>query len=250
MAVQPVDDGDVAVTVDGPVVVVTLNRPAKRNALTQAMYATVADTLRAADADRAVAAVVLTGAGGAFTAGNDLADFEPGATLVETVRFFEAITSVSVPLVAAVSGVAVGVGFTMLLHCDFVYAEPDAVLRAPFTELGLVPEAGSSLLLPRVVGPRHAAEVLLAGRTVSGAEAAAWGLATEAVSPALDTALACARALGQLPPGSLRTTKELLRADDTGLADRMRREMTLFAEALSGPEFAAVMAARSARRPR
>jgi enoyl-CoA hydratase/carnithine racemase len=249
MSVRPVDSGDVVVSVDGAVVTATINRPSKRNALTQAMYGVLADTLEAADDDTGVAAVVLTGTGPAFTAGNDLGDFAAGEALVQTGRFLTAISSVDVPVVAAVNGVAVGVGVTMLLHCDLVYVEPSAALSVPFVSLGLVPEAASSLLLPRVVGERRASDLLLTGRRIDGTTAAAWGLANEAVSPALDAALAAAGRLAAMPPRALRSTKQLLRAEDSTVRTRMAAELEVFSAALRGREFAEVMAARSEGRP-
>src|SRR5271155_5109764 len=177
------DSGEVKVQVSGRVVRVTIDRPAKRNALTQAMYERMTDALLEADSDPDVGAVLITGVGDVFTAGNDLSDFASGANLDQVVRFLGALSSVRVPLVAAVNGLAIGVGLTMLLHCDLVYVEPTAQLSVPFVELGLVPEAAASLLLPRFIGERRASEVILSGRHIDGVEAAAWGLANEAVSP-------------------------------------------------------------------
>ncbi|HEY2214746.1 MAG TPA: enoyl-CoA hydratase-related protein [Acidimicrobiales bacterium] len=249
MSVTPVANGNVTVEVDGRIVTVTFNRPEKRNAITQEMYRTMADTLEAADADLDVAAVVFTGNGEAFTAGNDLQDFASGGSLEQVSRFLQALITVQVPLIAAVNGMAIGVGLTMLLHCDLVYVEPSAVLSAPFVALGLVPEAASSLILPRVVGERRAAEILLAGRKISGNEAAEWGLANAVASPVLKVAGETARSLAEQPPQAVRTTKALLRSDELTIAGRMAEEMTRFVEALGGAEFAEVMAARSEKRP-
>jgi enoyl-CoA hydratase/carnithine racemase len=248
MSVEPVITGDVRVSVDGAVVTVVIDRPAKRNALTQAMYRVLADTLLAADDDAGVGAVVVTGAEGAFTSGNDLADFAAGASLDQVVRFLSAIATVEVPVVAAVNGLAIGVGLTMLLHVDLVYVEPDAKLSVPFVSLGLVPEAASSLLLPRMVGPRHAAELLLAGRTIDGTEAVAWGLANAVASPVLDAALEAAHRLAAQPPAAVRATKALLRSEEGTVAGRMAEEMEAFGAALLGAEFAEVIAARRDRR--
>ncbi len=249
MAVQPIDDGDVLVAVEDRIVTVTLNRPTKRNALTQDMYARLADTLLAAEDDRSIAAVVITGAGVAFTAGNDLADFSSGGNLEQTTRFLGAIASVHVPIVAAVNGMAIGVGLTMLLHFDLVFVEPEAKLSVPFAALGLVPEAASSLLLPRFVGPRNASDLLLAGKTIDGTTAAHWGLANASVSPALDAAVEAAHQLAAQPPEALRLTKALLRCEEPTVAGRMAMEMDQFGRALLGAEFAEVMAARSEGRP-
>lgn len=242
------DTGDVTVQVSGRVVLVTIDRPTKKNALTQAMYARMADALQQSDGDDSVGAVVITGVGDAFTAGNDLADFASGGSLDEVIRFLGAISTVRVPVVAAVNGLAIGVGLTMLLHCDLVYVEPTAQLSAPFVALGLVPEAASSLLLPRVIGDRRAAEVILAGRRFSGSEAADWGLANAATSPALTFALEAAARVADQPPRAVRTSKALLRSDEPTVAGRMAEEMAAFAEALTGSEFASAVAQRQASR--
>jgi enoyl-CoA hydratase/carnithine racemase len=157
--------------------------------------------------------------------------------------------TVNVPLIAAVNGMAIGVGLTMLLHCDLVYVEPSAVLSAPFVALGLVPEAASSLILPRVVGERRATEILLAGRKINGTEAAEWGLANDVASPVQKVAREAAYSLADQPPQAVRTTKALLRSNELTIAGRMAEEMVRFAEALGGAEFAEVMAARSEKRP-
>lgn len=241
------DGGDVTVRVHDGVARVTIDRPAKRNALTQAMYQRMADALLEADSDPAIGAVLFTGVGEVFTAGNDLADFTAGASLDETTRFLQAISSVHVPLIAAVNGVAVGVGFTMLLHCDLVFVEPTADLFAPFVQLGLVPEAASSLLLPRVVGERRASEIILTGRHLTGAEAVDWGLANALASPVLPVALEAAQRVAAQPHVAARASKALMRSRELTVQGRMAEESAAFAEALKGPEFAAVMAARKAR---
>ncbi len=249
MSVTPVPNGHVTVEVDGRIVIVTFNRTDKRNAITQDMYRTMADTLEAAEADLGVAAVVFTGNGEAFTAGNDLQDFASGGSLDQVSRFLQAIMTVNVPLIAAVNGMAIGVGLTMLLHCDLVYVEPSAVLSAPFVALGLVPEAASSLILPRVVGERRAAEILLAGRKIDGNEAAEWGLANAVASPVLKVACEAAYSLAGQPPRAVRSTKALLHSNELTIAGRMAEEMNYFVEALGGTEFAEVIAARSEKRP-
>ncbi len=249
MSVIPVGSGDITVQVDDRIVVVAFNRPEKRNAITQAMYGTIADTLEAANADIGVAAVIFTGNGDAFTAGNDLHDFASGGSLEQVSRFLQTIMTVNVPLIAAVNGLAIGVGLTMLLHCDLVYVEPSAILSAPFVSLGLVPEAASSLLLPRVVGERRASELLLAGRKINGTEAVTWGLANAVASPVLSAARAAAESLAVQPPHALRAAKALLHSDEVTIAGRMAEEMTRFVEALGGAEFAEVIAARQEKRP-
>jgi enoyl-CoA hydratase/carnithine racemase len=239
--------GDVTVELKGRVALVTINRPSKRNALTQEMYQRMADALIQADADPDVGAVVLTGVEDAFTAGNDLADFIAGNSLEQTHRFLEAISTVHVPLVAAVNGLAIGVGLTLLLHCDLVYVEPAAQLSAPFVGLGLVPEAASSLLLPRVIGERRASDLILTGRRLSGAEAAEWGLANATASPVLPVALEAAERIAAQPHGAARASKALLHSTVQTVPGRMAEESAAFDAALKGDEFAAVMAARKAR---
>jgi enoyl-CoA hydratase/carnithine racemase len=241
-------DGDVTVRVVAPVVQVTIDRPSKKNALTQAMYQRMADALFEADSDPDIGAVVISGVADVFTAGNDLADFMAGNSLDETHRFLNAISSIHVPLIAAVNGLAIGVGLTLLLHCDLVFVEPTADLSAPFVALGLVPEAASSLLLPRVVGERRAAEIFLTGRHLTGAEAVEWGMANASASPVLPAALEAAERVAGQPHAAARTTKALLRSHELTVEGRMAEEMAAFAEALKGQEFAAVMAARKAGR--
>jgi enoyl-CoA hydratase/carnithine racemase len=240
-------DGEVKVSVHGRVARVTIDRPAKKNALTQAMYKRMADALLEADADHDIGVVVISGVADVFTAGNDLADFMAGNSLDETHRFLEAISSVHVPLIAAVNGLAIGVGLTLLLHCDLVFIEPAADLSAPFVGLGLVPEAASSLLLPRVVGERRASEIFLTGRHLSGVEAVEWGLANAAASPVLPAALEAAERVAGQPHHAARASKALLRSRELTVQGRMAEEMDAFSHALKGPEFASVMAARKAR---
>jgi enoyl-CoA hydratase/carnithine racemase len=240
-------EGEVKVTVHGRVARVTIDRPSKKNALTQLMYQRMADALFEADDDHDIGAVVITGVADVFTAGNDLADFMAGSSLDETHRFLDAISSVHVPLIAAVNGLAIGVGLTLLLHCDLVFVEPTADLSAPFVGLGLVPEAASSLLLPRVVGERRASEIFLTGRHLSGSEAVEWGMANAAASPVLQAALEAAERVAAQPHAAVRASKALLRSGDLTVQGRMDEEMAAFSDALKGPEFAAVMASRKAR---
>ncbi len=218
-----------------------IDRPDKRNAITAAMYTALADALVAAREDAGVAVVVITGAGATFTAGNDLRDFlraPPAAADSPVFRFLMALVDFDKPLVAAVRGAAVGIGTTMLLHCDLVYAAPSARFQLPFVSLGLVPEAASTLLLPRLVGQHRAAEWLLLGEPFDAAAAAAGGL-VNAIIPdeALDAhAAAKARALAAKPRAALRHTKRLLRADMAEVKAAMQREADLFLEALRSPE--------------
>ena len=232
----------VLVETSGGVCTLTFNRPEKKNAFSLPMYTAAVAALREAGADPAVRVVLLTGAGGAFTAGNDLADFAKAREFNEdhpAVQLLLALLDFDKPLVAAVNGVAVGVGVTMLLHCDLVYLADDAKLLAPFVGLGLVPEGGSSLLLPRIAGMAKASEILLLAEPFDAATAVSAGLAARALPPAelLPFARKKAARLAELPAAALRASKKLLRDP---LRDRLRdvmfTEAARFAERLSSPE--------------
>lgn len=216
------------------------NRPEKKNAFDREAYLAMIAALEAARSDAAIRAVVFAGAGGDFTAGNDLADFRdflekpgdfPALAFVKTLAAFEK------PMVAAVAGDAVGVGTTMLFHCDLVYASPEARLRMPFIDLGLVPEAGASLLVPQRVGMARASQYLLLGDGFSGAEAHAMGL-VNALAPAdsvLAMAVAAAGKLAAKPPAALLASRRLMRGDPADILARIDAEAALFAEALASP---------------
>lgn len=235
---------------DGGVMTLRINRPDKRNALTQAMYAGLADGLDAAAADPAVRVVVVTGSNGHFTAGNDLGDFlaEPPRDDSERPvgRFLRTISQFPKPLIAAVEGVAVGVGTTMLLHCDLVYADETAKLQLAFVNLGLVPEAASSLLLPKMIGTARASELLMFGETFSAADAERYGIVNKVVPAGALTTFAAERAaaLAAKPAGALRSTKQLIRRSTTAtVAERMAEEGALFAAALQSEEAREAMTA-------
>ncbi len=237
----------VQVMTEGAVRVLRLDRPDKKNALTQAMYRALADGLRDADGDPAVRVVLLAG-GADFTAGNDLADFAGGRGdgPSEAFHFLAALRRFGKPLVAAVRGHAVGIGTTLLLHCDAVVVSETAKLLMPFTKLGLVPEGGSSLLLARRVGAARARWWLMASAPIAGSEAASAGLATRAVpdGEVEATARAMADALAALPPEALRDTKRLLRAPEEAALDAaMAAEFQAFGERLASAEAQAIFAA-------
>jgi enoyl-CoA hydratase/carnithine racemase len=229
---------------------VELHRPEKKNALTGEMYTAMSEALARAEADPGVHVILLHGQPDCFTAGNDLADFlaagggDPTGTPV--VRFLGTLRTARKPIVAAVGGVAVGIGTTMLLHCELVYASPSARFQLPFVPLGLAPEGGSSLLLPMRVGYQRAAEWLLLGRPFGAEAALAAGLVNEVVPEArlLDHAREAARAVAAQPPESVRLTKELLkRPSAPALEERMAEEIRLFGERLGSPEARAAMGA-------
>ena len=202
----------------GGVLTLTLNRPEKKNALTRAMYATLGGAIDGAADDADVRCVLIQANGDMFTAGNDVADFaaaSAGGTLenAEANPLLAALARAKTPLVAAVHGRAVGVGTTMLLHCDLVYVAQDALLTTPFVNLALVPEAASSLLLPARIGHARAFEMFVLGRAVDGVTAAAWGIANAAVpaSGLRAAARAGAEAIAAKPPSAVTITKALMR---------------------------------------
>jgi len=228
--------------VQGGVATIEIARPEKKNALTMAMYTAMAEAIRAAEADPAVRALLITGQPGVFTSGNDLEDFmqrPPTGPEAPVFQFMQALTHCTKPVVAAVTGAAVGIGTTMLLHCDLVYVADEARLAMPFVSLGLVPEYGISLLLPRLAGHVKAAEKLMLGEPFGAAEAVEMGIAN-AVLPAsevLNHARRMAERFTQLPPTAVRETKRLLRAGTrTALDATILAEIDLFARQLRSPE--------------
>lgn len=221
---------------------IELNRAERRNALTAEMYQAFADALRAAEADPAVRVVLIHGQPGCFCAGNDIHDFLQRPAMGEDApvsQFLRAIATAAKPLVAAVSGPAVGIGTTMLLHCDLVYAAPDARFQLPFVGLGLVPEAASALLLPALAGYQRAAELMLLGRPFGADKALAAGIVTEVVpeNELLAYAREAAAAVAALPPGAVRQTKALMkRHPGPQVLEQMAEESRVFRERLGSPE--------------
>lgn len=242
----------VKVARDGAVLVVTLARPEKKNALTGAMYEALIAAFAAASDDPEVAALVIEGDGGVFCAGNDIGDFiayasAPGAVAGELpgVRFIHALARFAKPLVAAVDGAAIGIGATLCLHCDLVYASPTARFHMPFVDLGLAPEAGSSLLAPLRFGRARAAEYLLLGEPFDGEAARAGGLVNAVVDAGSLRALAHAKAkaLAAKPRQAMLTMRRLIRGDEAALLARMDEEVKLFTAALKSPEAQAAFVA-------
>ena len=225
----------------GGVMELRINRPEKKNAITGAMYGALTAALRDAGARSAVRAVLVAGAGDIFCAGNDIKDFlamSGGLDGVPAGQFIRALATFGKPLVAAVNGPAIGIGTTLLLHCDLVYASPEASLSVPFVDLGLVPEAGSSLLLPLRVGLARAAAMLLLGEPMDAEAARAAGL-VNAVVPAgdlLEHARAQARKLAAKPPAALAATRALMRGEPGKLLAQLDRESAAFSEALRSAE--------------
>lgn len=238
---------------DGPLLWLRINRPEKRNALTMAMYTALADALETAAATPAVRAVILAGVCGTeddiFSSGNDLADFLQTPADGEdapAARFLRTLAAFPKPLVAAVAGPAVGVGATLLLHCDLVYAADNASLQFPFASIGLVPEAGSTWLLPRSIGHVRASELFLLGESIDAQTARAYGL-VNAVVPAADLLAHVeerARKLAAQPAAALRQTKALLRGSrESSLVDAFTTELRIFVERLRSPEAREAMTA-------
>jgi enoyl-CoA hydratase/carnithine racemase len=237
------------------VMALTLQRPEKKNALTGAMYDVLSDALVKAEADTSVRVILFQGDGDSFTAGNDLADFASQARGENSVdspahRFIEIVSKVTKPLVAAVQGNAVGVGTTMLLHCDLVYLADNARLITPFVNLALVPEAASSWLLPLRIGHARAYAMFALGEPMEAAAAVASGLANAVVpqSELRKKALDAAIALTKRPAGSLSLTKKLMR-EHQRIAAQIAAEGQLFKERLRTPEAREAFAAFAERRP-
>lgn len=231
-----------------------MNRPEKKNALDRDMYRALIAALEAAGADDSVGAVVFAGAGGNFSAGNDLADFRDFAASIETfpaLTFIRAAAAFDKPLVAAVSGDAIGIGTTLLFHCDLVYASPEARFKMPFIDLALPPEGGASLLAPERFGMAKASQYLLIGDGFDSAEARRLGLVNDIASAetVLDLAMEAASRLASKPAKALRAARRLMRGDPKEILERIDAEAALFAEALTSPEarerFAAFFVSRS-----
>jgi len=230
---------DILIDHVGQVLHLTLNRPEKKNAITQAMYSTLASNLNNAAGDFGIRAVVISGNGKAFTAGNDIMDFmNEEITLSSPVfHFLKALHDFPKPLIAAVQGNAVGIGTTMLMHCDLVYAAPDTLFSMPFVTLGLVPEAGSSILFPRLVGHAKASEIFLTGRDFSATEALEMGLINGIEADSVHKALAIAEVIAHQPPNAVLNTKALLKsASHIAIENVMLAEGEMFRIALQSDE--------------
>ncbi|MBW8760776.1 MAG: enoyl-CoA hydratase [Burkholderiales bacterium] len=224
------------------VAVIEIARPEKKNALTQAMYTAMAEAIAAADADAAIRAVLITGQPGIFTSGNDLEDFmmrPPQGEDSPVFQFMKALSECGKPVVAAVTGGAIGIGTTMLLHCDLVYVSDEARLAMPFVGLGLVPEYASSLLVTQRVGHAKATELLLLGEPFNGEAAVEMGIAN-AVLPAAEVvnhARRMAERFNALPPGAVRESKALMRRAQKSLVEEtIRTEAEIFGKRLRSPE--------------
>jgi enoyl-CoA hydratase/carnithine racemase len=232
----------------GHVARIELARLDKKNAITTEMYVQLAEALAAADADAEVRAVLLHGAKDCFTAGNDLSDFlkRPPGAKSPSWRFFEVLPSLQKPIVAAVGGPAIGIGTTLLLHCDLVYATPETRFQLPFVGLGIVPEFGSTYLLPLLAGYQRAAELMLLGQPFTAEKAREVGIVTAVVPQAelLERAGKAAAALAALPPESIRLTKRLMKsAHAEAVKQQIGEEGRIFVERLASPEAKQAMSA-------
>lgn len=247
------------ISVEKRVQTIRFNRPEKKNALTPAMYAAAADALADAARRDDICASVVLGSGGSFTAGNDLGDFaaagtrkppKPGEPMPPVARFLRAIATHPKPLLAGVDGIAVGVGVTMLLHCDFVVAAETAKFQTPFVNLGLVPEAASSLILPRIAGYQRAAEILLFADMFGPALAHEAGFVNRVVAAAEleDSVLKHARAIAAKPPEAIRLAKSFLKGDLGEITKRMDAESEVFGRRLGSAEAKEAFAAFFERR--
>jgi enoyl-CoA hydratase/carnithine racemase len=224
----------------GAVLSLTLDRPKKKNAITPQMYQSLADQINGAASNFDIRAVVISSTGDSFTAGNDINDFASNPQMDEgspVSNFLFAIHNFPKPLIAAVKGRAVGIGTTMLMHCDLVIANPDAKFSMPFVSLGLVAEGGSSYLFPRLVGHAKAAEILFTGRTFSADEALAMGLINSIAQDELAGAMAFAQEIAEQPPNAVINTKALLKSGaHEALNQVMRAEGELFKLAIESDE--------------
>ena len=231
---------DVLARVDGGVLVLTMNRPAKMNAITRSMYAGLSRHLTDAAGNFAIRTVVIQGAGAHFTAGNDIYDFieEPPTGPDSPVsHFLEVIHNFPKPIIAAVSGNAVGIGTTMLFHCEIVFASPSANFSMPFVSLGLVPEAGSSYIFPALAGYQEASRIFLTGESFSADEAKGYGLVSVICEDAQEQALIMAKRIAEQPPTSVINSKALLKArSHDAITAVMKVEGELFMLALQSDE--------------
>jgi enoyl-CoA hydratase/carnithine racemase len=233
---------------EGAVLCVTFDRPEKKNALTGAMYLAATQALHDADRDPSIGAIVFAGSGGMFTAGNDIADFLEAREEAEefpAFTFIKTLAACETPLVAAIGGIAIGIGATLMLHCDLVYVAPGTVFRLPFVDLGLVPEAASSLLLSRRIGSARAAEFLLLGEAFGTEEALRLGLANDIVPASELRGFAIERAgrLAAKPRAALAATRRLMRGEGQEIQARIAEEARLFSIAMRSDEARAAFAA-------
>lgn len=237
---------DIVITRDEHIVKIQFNRPQKKNALHPDMYHAMREQIEAANEDTDVHVIYITGSEDSFSAGNDLTTFLTDPTSDAAGRFIMAIAQAETPIVAAVNGLAVGVGVTMLLHCDLVYAVEDATFNFAFIDLGVVPEAASSFILPQMMGQRRAAELLMLGERFDAQTAYEFGIVNQVLSADELESVAYAKAqqLAAKPPQALRQTKMLLkRGNAKAVEETILYEMEIFGERLMSEEAQGIMQA-------
>lgn len=221
------------------ILTIKIQRNGKKNALTRAMYTALDDNLKLAESSD-VRCVVLTGADDCFTAGNDITDFlydPPKDESSPVLKFLKTLSQFSKPLIAAANGPAIGVGTTILLHCDYVVLGPDILLKLPFVELGLCPEAASSLLLPRHIGYLRASEMIICGARINAAKALEFGLANEVAENPLEAAMVMAHHIAEQPLNSLVISKKMLKSEIASeITSRLKIEGEAFVDRLKSPE--------------
>jgi enoyl-CoA hydratase/carnithine racemase len=237
---------DILTQKENGILTINFNRPEKKNAITQAMYQSMADALRDAETDVAVRAILITGKPEIFTAGNDLEDFMKNASSITSsdaipsvYQFMQALNESSKPVIAAVSGAAVGIGTTLLMHCDMIYLADNAKLSMPFTQLGLCPEFASSMIFQQIVGYQRAAEKLMLGEAFSANEAFEMGFVNKVLplEELLPYAQRQAAKLVALPAASIRVTKRLMKGNQpAAISDKMTEENKHFSAMLNAPE--------------
>lgn len=232
---------DIITDISDHILTITMNRPEKKNALTADMYALMADAIVKAENDMTVRVIIIQGVEGIFTAGNDLADFlnnPPRDSDAPVFRFIFALARSTVPIIAAVDGPAVGIGTTILPHCDFVVAADTTTFIMPFTSLGLVPENGSSYLMPKIMGHMRASELILSGRPFTAEDAKSYGLVSEVCKSEdlADIASKQAALFASKPPASMRKSKALLKSDMDVVVKHIEKESVQFSQALTSPE--------------
>jgi enoyl-CoA hydratase/carnithine racemase len=247
---------EIIVTLAERVQVLRINRPEKKNSLTRSMYTALCDAIESGDADPGVAAHVIVGSGGMFTAGNDIGDFLAAGRggdgqVNDVLRFIRLLPVIKKPFIAAVDGIAIGIGTTLLFHCDLVYATPEATFATPFLDLGLVPEAGSSLLMPRVMGPQRSFELLVLGETFTAERGHQAGF-INAIASSADlekTALRAASRLASKPPEALEIARKMLRGAPSEISARIDEEAVAFERRLKSPEAREAFQAFLEKRP-
>lgn len=250
---------DIQVLKDNNIITVAFTRGEKKNALTVAMYDMMANAIQEAEEDTSVRAVLFKGIEGCFSAGNDLQDFMAAGRQgdfnedIPVLKFLKNIITCTVPVIAAVDGLAIGIGTTLLLHCDQVVCSRSARLKMPFVELALVPEAASSYMLPKMMGYSRASDLLLSARELTGAEAVDWGVATHLTddyASCVAKAEALAADFNNRPPAAVRKSKKLLKGDLTPVLEQFKREAVEFDAQLKSPEcYEAIMAFMERRAP-